>query len=49
MNKAQEYQVKEAARKEGMTTLRENGFKKALAGVTTWEEVLRLTAGDQEV
>lgn len=48
-NKAQEYQIKEAARKEGMATLRENGLKKALAGVTTWEEILRLTAGDQDV
>ena len=48
-NKAQEYQIKEAARKEGMVTLRENGLKKALAGITTWEEVLRLTAGDQDV
>ncbi len=48
-NKAQEYQIKEAARKEGMVTLRENGLKKTLAGITTWEEVLRLTAGDQAV
>jgi len=48
-NKAQEYQIKEAARKEGATTLRENGLQKALAGITTWEEVLRLTAGDQDM
>jgi type IV pilus assembly protein PilB len=48
VNKSQEYQVKEAARKEGMATLRENGFKKALAGITTWEEVVRLTTGDQD-
>ena len=41
--------IKEAARKEGMATLRENGFKKACAGITTWEEVLRLTAGDQDI
>ena len=46
INKAQEYQIKEAARKEGMTTLRENGLKKVLAGVTTWEEIIRLTVGD---
>lgn len=48
-NKAQEHQIKEAARIEGMTTLRENGFKKALAGGTTWEEIIRLTVGDQEL
>lgn len=49
VNKAQEYEIKEAARKEGMKTLRENGLQKALAGTTTWEEVVRLTAGDQDV
>ena len=46
-NKAQEYRIKETAIQEGMVTLRENGLKKALAGITTWEEVLRLTSGDQ--
>lgn len=49
VNKAQEYQIREAARKESMATLREDGFKKALTGITTWEEVLRLTAGDQDL
>jgi type IV pilus assembly protein PilB len=48
-NRAQEYQIKEAARQEGMATVRENGLKKVLAGITTWEEVLRLTAGDQDM
>jgi type IV pilus assembly protein PilB len=48
-NRAQEYQIKEAARKEGMLTLRENGLEKALAGITSWEEVLRLTAGDEDL
>ena len=47
-NKAQEYQIREAARGEGMATLRDNGLKKALAGITTWEEVLRLTTGDRD-
>jgi type IV pilus assembly protein PilB len=47
-NKAQEYQIKEAAMQEGMATLRMNGLRKALAGITTWEEVVRLTTGDQE-
>ncbi|MBU4375899.1 MAG: Flp pilus assembly complex ATPase component TadA [Candidatus Omnitrophica bacterium] len=48
-NRAQEYQIKEAARQEGMVTLRENGLKKVLAGITTWEEVIRLTTGDQDM
>ena len=47
-NRAQEYQINEAAMKEGMVTLRENGLKKVLAGATTWEEVVRLTVGDQD-
>lgn len=32
------------ARREGMKTMREDGVKKALAGITTLEEVLRVTA-----
>jgi len=47
-DKAQEYKIKEAALQEGMVTLRQNGLKKTLDGTTTWEEVIRLTAGDQE-
>jgi general secretion pathway protein E len=35
--------LREAARKNGMKTLREDGFEKMLAGVTTVEEVLRVT------
>ncbi len=35
-----------AARKEGMRTLRESGVQKVLRGVTTLEEVLRVTMGD---
>jgi general secretion pathway protein E len=31
------------ARKEGMVTLRENAVKKLLSGVTTYQEVLRVT------
>jgi len=43
---AQEHQIKDAARKEGMKTLRENGLAKAQRGITTIEEVLRVTVGD---
>jgi general secretion pathway protein E len=36
-------QIREAARKEGMVTLRENAIKKLLDGTTTYQEVLRVT------
>ena len=32
-----------AAREEGLVTMSEDGIKKALAGITTIEEVLRVT------
>jgi type II secretory ATPase GspE/PulE/Tfp pilus assembly ATPase PilB-like protein len=35
-------QIKEIARKEGMTTMLEDGFKKVISGITTIEEVLRV-------
>lgn len=35
-------QIREIAIKNGMTTMLEDGFKKALAGITTIEEVLRV-------
>ncbi len=35
--------IKEAAIEKGMSTLREDGFRKALAGETTLEEVCRVT------
>jgi general secretion pathway protein E len=39
-------ELKELARNEGMTTLRENALDLMLAGKTTIEEVLRVTAAD---
>lgn len=42
-------ELKQAARKEGMTTLRESGLAKVIAGETTLEEVLRITASDLEL
>jgi len=42
----QEFELKELARKEGMKTLRENGIAKILQGVTTPEEVMRVTVRD---
>jgi len=44
---AQEHMIKRQARKEGMNTLREDGLRAALAGQTTLEEVLRVTARDE--
>jgi len=42
INKATSQQIKEQAINEGMTTMLENGMEKALAGVTTLDEVLRV-------
>jgi len=45
--KAGESKIKAAARAEGMKTMREDGLAKAIAGLTTLEEVLRVTAADE--
>lgn len=47
LNRAGEFKIKEQARKESMKTMREDGLAKALAGLTTLEEVLRVTASDE--
>jgi len=47
MNRAQEHFIKQQARKEGMRTLREEGVDMALKGLTTLEEVMRVTAPDE--
>jgi len=39
-------EIRDAARKAGMKTLREDGLKKAELGITTLEEVLRITVTD---
>jgi type IV pilus assembly protein PilB len=43
MEKSQTAVIREAARKEGMTTLREDGIAKIKEGVTTIEEIVRET------
>ncbi len=43
---ASEAEVKSVARSEGMTTMREDAVIKASQGLTTLEEVVRLTAAD---
>ena len=39
--------IKDAARKLGMRTLREDGIRKAMAGMTTLEEVITMTSLDE--
>ncbi len=39
--------IRDAARKSGMKTLREDGLRKAAAGTTTLEEVIKMTVGDE--
>jgi type II secretory ATPase GspE/PulE/Tfp pilus assembly ATPase PilB-like protein len=38
--------IRNLALKEGMITLRQDGWRKVLQGKTTIEEVARVTAGD---
>ncbi len=40
--------LRQRARERGMRTLREDGLRKVLAGLTTLDEVLRVTMGDIE-
>ena len=47
LSRAQEHIIKQEARKEGMRTLREEGMEAALKGITTVQEVLRVTAPDE--
>ena len=49
LENAQEYKIREEARREGMATLRENGIRNVLDGSTTLDEVLRVTVGDQDL
>jgi type IV pilus assembly protein PilB len=49
LERAQEYRVRDQGRLEGMSTLRENGVTLALNGVTTLDEIVRVTVGDQDL
>ena len=40
------HEIKEAARKSGMMTLRENGWRKVLKGITSIDEVIRMAKED---
>ena len=41
-------QLRRRAREQGMRTLREDGFQKVFAGLTTFDEVLSVTMGDSD-
>jgi general secretion pathway protein E len=43
VKQAAAYQIKEAAVAQGMTTLRDDGLRKAYEGITSVEEILRVT------
>ncbi|OIO32713.1 MAG: hypothetical protein AUJ70_04925 [Candidatus Omnitrophica bacterium CG1_02_40_15] len=47
LKRARENEVKQIACAEGMRTLREDGIAKVLAGLTSLEEVLRVTVADE--
>lgn len=47
LSRAEEHLIKNQARSEGMSTLREDGIEAVLKGLTTFEEVLRVTAPDE--
>ena len=48
LDKASAREIKEQGRKQGMLTLRECAIRKLLGGVTTVEEMIRVTASDIE-
>ncbi|MHB0959814.1 MAG: GspE/PulE family protein [Pirellulaceae bacterium] len=43
------WKIKQAAVKQGMRSLRDDGWTKAMEGMTTVDEVLRITKGDQDM
>ena len=49
LESSQEYKIRDQAMLEGMKTLRENGITLALEGVTTIDEIVRVTVGDQDI
>ena len=46
-SRSQEHALKQAARAEGMQTLREDGLFKVRSGVISLEEMLRVSGGDE--
>jgi type IV pilus assembly protein PilB len=48
LNRESTHLIKSKAREKGMVTLRETAIRKLLTGVTTVEEVMRVTFADVE-
>ena len=48
-DRASSWKVKQAAVRQGMQSLRQDGWNKVLSGSTTVEEIMRVTKGDREV
>ncbi|MBI9021525.1 MAG: type II/IV secretion system protein [Verrucomicrobia bacterium] len=48
INRAASSEIKREALKHGLRTLRDDGWRKVLAGVTTVEEILRVSEEDEE-
>jgi general secretion pathway protein E/type IV pilus assembly protein PilB len=48
-DRASSWELKQTAVRGGMLTLRDDGWRKVLAGKSTVDEVLRVTKGDQQV
>jgi len=48
-DRASTWLIKKSAMEKGMITLREDGWKKAMDGITTIDEVLRITKGDHDL
>ena len=46
IQRASSAEIRDYALKQGMTTLRMNGYARVLDGTTTLDEVLRITKGD---
>jgi general secretion pathway protein E/type IV pilus assembly protein PilB len=47
--RASSWQLKKSAVEGGMTTLRDDAWRKVISGTTSIDEVLRITKGDQVV
>ena len=47
VRKASSHEIKQYAVKNGMTTMRDDALKKFCQGVTTLDEVIRVTARDE--
>ena len=48
LQRASAQEMSELASRQGARTLREDGIRKVLAGLTTPDEVIRATVGDVE-